>query len=314
MQRRRFLQTATVLGTAALTGCGSSTAQTANDTVSSSSDEDLWFDISLAQWSLNKALFRGEMDNLDFARVTRETYGLGGVEYVNQFFPDKAKDTAYLAQMKQRAEDNGVRSLLIMIDREGNLGATDPAERMRAVENHYKWIDAADYLGCHSIRVNAAGNGSREEVARAATEGLTQLSEYGQQAGLNVIVENHGGYSSDGGWLAGVIAATGMDNCGTLPDFGNFCIERSPDGCANEYDRYKGVREMMPYAKAVSAKTMAFDDQGHAVETDYDRMLAIVKEAGYRGWMGIEYEGHDLSPEAGIRATIELLRTAGKRV
>jgi sugar phosphate isomerase/epimerase len=314
MHRRNFLHTATIIGAATLTGCGSRSSQTAVAPVGSTADDDLWFDISLAQWSLNKALFRGKMDNLDFAKVTRETYGLGGVEYVNQFFKDKANDSAYLAKMKQRAEDNGVRSLLIMIDREGNLGATDESERMQAVENHHKWVDAAAYLGCHSIRVNAAGRGSREEVARAATDGLAKLSEYGKQAGLNVIVENHGGYSSDGGWLAGVIAATGMDNCGTLPDFGNFCIERKAGGCANMYDRYQGVREMMPYAKAVSAKTMGFDEQGNATETDYDRMLAIVKEAGYRGWIGIEYEGNGMTPEAGIRATIELLRTAGKRV
>ncbi len=216
--------------------------------------------------------------------------------------------------MKQRAEDNGVRSLLIMIDREGNLGAPDDAERSTAVENHYKWIDAAKYLGCHSIRVNAAGQGSREEVAAAAADGLARLSEYGQQAGLNVIVENHGGYSSDGKWLADVIAATGMDNCGTLPDFGNFCLERSSDGCAKEYDRYKGVREMMPYAKAVSAKTYDFADDGTELHTDYVRMLKIIKEAGYRGWMGIEYEGDSMTPEAGIRATIELLRRAGSMV
>ncbi len=314
MQRRTFLHASGVFAAAALTGCTPTGKKDTVSTTSTAPEGDLWFDISLAQWSLNKAFFSGEYDNLDFARIARETYGLGGIEYVNQFFPDKANDQAYLAQMKQRAEDNGVRSLLIMVDREGNLGATDEAERMTAVENHYKWIDAAKYLGCHSIRVNAAGQGSREEVAAAATDGLARLSEYGQQAGLNVIVENHGGYSSDGKWLADVIAATGMDNCGTLPDFGNFCLERTADGCANEYDRYKGVKEMMPYAKAVSAKTYDFADDGTELHTDYLRMLKIIKEAGYRGWMGIEYEGDSMTPEAGIRATIELLRRAGSMV
>ena len=319
MQRRHFLQTAGLFGVAALTGCSQgadkNTVSTASPAPAETATGDLWFDISLAQWSLNKAFFGGELDNLDFARVARETYGLEGIEYVNQFFADKAKDQAYLAQMKQRAEDNGVRSLLIMVDREGNLGATDESERMQAVENHYKWVDAAKYLGCHSIRVNAAGQGSREEVAAAATDGLARLSEYGQQADMNIIVENHGGYSSDGSWLAGVIAATGMDNCGTLPDFGNFCMERSNDGCANEYDRYKGVKEMMPYAKAVSAKTHDFSEDGtEEVHTDYTRMLKIVKDAGYRGWMGIEYEGNGMTPEAGIKATIELLRRAGSMV
>lgn len=313
MQRRQFINSAGLFALAAATGCTSPRSQT--ETASTDTSEgDLWFDISLAQWSLNKAFFSGDLDNLDFAKVTRETYGLGGIEYVNQMFMDKAEDQSYLAQMKQRAEDNGVRSLLIMVDREGNLGATDAGERMTAVENHYKWVDAAKFLGCHSVRVNAAGQGSREEVAKAATEGLAELSEYAQKVDLNVIVENHGGYSSDGGWLAGVIAATGMDNCGTLPDFGNFCMERSAEGCAEEYDRYKGVREMMPYAKAVSAKTHEFDADGNEQHTDYVQMLKIVKDAGYRGWMGIEYEGGGMSPEAGIRATIDLLRRAGKQV
>jgi sugar phosphate isomerase/epimerase len=311
MQRRDFLHSAGLLALAAATRC---TPPRSSRNLASTTSEDLWFDISLAQWSLNKAFFGGELDNLEFARVAREDYGLGGIEYVNSFFIDQAKNTDYLAQMKQRASDHDVKSLLIMIDREGNLGATDAAQRKQAVENHHKWVDAAQYLGCHSIRVNAAGQGSREEVARAATEGLAALSEYARQADLNVIVENHGGYSSDGGWLAGVIAAVDMDNCGTLPDFGNFCMERTPDGCANEYDRYKGVREMMPYAKAVSAKTHDFDDQGREVHTDYEQMLSIVKEAGFRGWIGIEYEGRDMSPEAGIRATIDLLRSAGSRV
>lgn len=312
MQRRDFIYTAGLLGMAAATGC--TPARNATVATAEAPRGDLWFDISLAQWSLNKAFFSGKLDNLDFPKVARETYGLRGIEYVNQFFKDKATDQTYLAKMKQRGEDNGVRTLLIMIDGEGQLGSPDKTERTAAVNNHHKWIDAAEYLGCHSIRVNAAGKGSREEVARAATEGLASLSEYGKQAGLNVIVENHGGYSSDGKWLADVIAATGMENCGTLPDFGNFCIQRSPDGCANQYDPYKGVREMMPFAKAVSAKTFNFDAAGNETDIDYVKMLGIIKEAGYRGWMGIEYEGHGMTPEAGIRATIELLRTAGAKV
>lgn len=305
MQRRKFLRTA---ATATL-GAAVTPAAFARALA-----EEKWFDISLAQWSLNKAFFGGELDNLEFARVARETYGLGGIEYVNQFFRDKAKDETYLSQMKQRAEDNGVRSVLIMIDGEGQLGATKKKKRTEAVENHHKWVDAAHYLGCHSIRVNAAGKGSREEVAKAAADGLARLGEYADEAGLNVIVENHGGYSSDGEWLAGVIAATGRDNCGTLPDFGNFCIQRKAGGCADEYDRYKGVEELMPYAKAVSAKTHDFGPNGQETHTDYSRMMGIVKDHGYRGWVGIEYEGGGLTPEEGIRKTIELLRENGGRV
>ncbi len=305
MQRRSFIYSTALLGAGVLAGCQPSRDRAQAVPVRPGKE---WFDISLAQWSLHKSFFSGTLDHLEFAGVARQTFGLGGVEYVNQFFKERAKDQAYLAQMKQRAVDHDVRSLLIMVDGEGDLGASDPGARTAAVENHYQWVDAAHYLGCHSIRVNAAGQGSPEAVAAAATDGLARLSTYAQPAGLNVIVENHGGYSSDGKWLAGVVAGTGMDNCGTLPDFGNFCLERAENGCAEEYDRYRGVEEMMPFARAVSAKTLDFDAAGNEVHTDYARMLRIVKDQGYRGWLGVEYEGDALTEEAGILATIQLLR------
>lgn len=325
MQRRKFLTKTSkatlglgLLGTVGYLGCGTTpsaeTEEATEETPAVDTETPLWFDISLAQWSLNKAFKSGELDTLDFAKIAREDFGLGGIEYVNQLFMEKGTNMDYLKQMKQRAMDQDVKSLLIMIDREGNLGDTDAKARMKAVENHYKWIDSAKFLGCHSIRVNAAGKGTAEEVAKAATEGLAKLSEYGKQAGLNVIVENHGGYSSDGKWLSEVIAATGMDNCGTLPDFGNFCIERGDGGCKNMYDRYQGIKELMPYAKAVSAKAHSFGPDGREKESDYTRILKIVKEAGYRGWIGIEYEGSELSPMEGIRKTKALLEMAGREV
>ncbi|NJC27233.1 sugar phosphate isomerase/epimerase family protein [Neolewinella antarctica] len=328
MQRRNFLQTTSRAG-AGLSLLGLGYACTSGSTKPAVADAtadvptvrdwfptDTWFDISLAQWSLNEALFAKQLDNLDFARTARETYGLGGVEYVSQFFKDRAKDTAYLAQMKQRARDQEVKSLLIMIDGEGNLGDKDKTARNIAVENHHKWVDAAAFLGCHSIRVNAAGEGSRAEVAKGASESLRKLSEYAAKASVNVLVENHGGYSSDGSWLAGVLKNADASNCGSLPDFGNFCITRdvSGEGCREEYDRYLGVRELMPYARAVSAKSYDFDDTGNETTTDYAKMMTIVKEAGYKGWVGIEYEGKQLSADAGIRRTIDILRRNGGRV
>jgi sugar phosphate isomerase/epimerase len=321
MKRRQFLyrgtQAAFGLGLVGLQACAEggdpeSTAETETPAESTSEETPLWFQISLAQWSLHKTLFDGKLDNLDFAAKAKNDFGINGVEYVNQFFKDKAEDMDYLKQMKQRAADNGVTSVLIMIDGEGNLGDADAAARQQAVENHFKWVDAAKFLGCHSIRVNAAGQGTAEEVGAAATEGLRNLSEYAAQANINVLVENHGGYSSNGEWLATVIKNTEMENCGTLPDFGNFCIERSPGGCAQSYDRYKGVRELMPYAKAVSAKTNVFNDAGMEAEMDYPQLLGIVKNAGYNGWIGIEYEGSGMTEDAGIRATKELLLKAGR--
>lgn len=271
-----------------------------------------FFKISLAQWSLHKALKAGELDNLDFAAKTKEL-GIGAVEYVNQFFKDKAEDTAYLDQMTKRASDADVKQLIIMIDGEGGLGDPDDAARLKAVENHYKWVEAAKYLDCHSIRVNAYGEGSAADVAQAAVDGLGRLSTFAKNRDINVIVENHGGYSSDGSWLAGVMKQVAMDNCGTLPDFGNFCIKRKEGSrdCEDEYDRYKGVTEMMPYAKAVSAKSHDFDADGNETHTDFVKMMQIVKDHGYTGYVGIEYEGSGLDEEAGIVATRQLLEKVG---
>ncbi len=303
-----------------LSSCNSKSGgeTTASDTTASSqtaAPKDLFFKISLAQWSLHKSLFDNKFTNLDFPAKARNDFGISAVEYVNQFFKDKAKDSAYLADLKQRADDNGVTNVLIMVDGEGNLGELDKNKRTAAVENHKKWVEAAKFLGCHSIRVNAYGEGSEEEVGKAATDGLRTLSEFAKGSDINVIVENHGGYSSKGIWLANVIKNTGMDNCGTLPDFGNFCIKHGENYSCNEwYDRYQGTAEMMPFAKGVSAKTHDFDENGNCVETDYERILKVVKDAGYTGHIGIEYEGSTLSEEEGIRKTKALLERVGAMI
>ncbi|SHI00389.1 Sugar phosphate isomerase/epimerase [Chryseolinea serpens] len=325
--RRNFLRSLGLItvsalpGAALLSACGKK--PTAADTAAAvdsaaikaaAAPKELFFKISLAEWSLHKTLFDKKLDNLDFPAKAKNDFGVSGVEFVNQFFKDKAKDQAYLTELKKRCTDNDITAVLIMIDGEGGLGDTNKKKRIEAVDNHKKWVDAAKFLGCHSIRVNAHGEGTREEVGKAATDGLRLLSEYGKGAGINVIVENHGGYSSDGGWLSTVIKDTGMANCGTLPDFGNFCLKREKDSCVEEYDRYKGTAEMMPFAKGVSAKTHEFDAAGNCVETDYTKMLQIVKDAGYTGFIGIEYEGSKLSEEEGIRATKALLEKAGAAV
>jgi sugar phosphate isomerase/epimerase len=255
------------------------------------------FLISLAQWSLHNALFGNKLDPLDFAKVAKDDYGIDAIEYVNQFYKGKAKDKEYTAQMKKRADDLGVKSVLIMCDGEGNLGDPDAKKRQQAVENHYKWVELAKYLGCHSIRVNAYSSGSEEEQMDRVAEGLRKLTEFGADHDINIIVENHGGLSSNGAWLTGVMKKVGSRRCGTLPDFGNF------DG----YDRYKGVAEMMPYAKGVSAKSYDFDADGNETTIDYPRMMKIVLDAGYHARVGIEYEGRRLSEPEGIRATKKLL-------
>jgi len=269
--------------------------------------QNSFFEISLAEWSLHKALFNKKIDNLDFPVVAKKEFGISAVEYVNAFFKDKAKDTKYLNELLMRCNDNGVKNHLIMCDGEGNLGELDQAKRLQAVDNHKKWVEAAKYLGCATIRVNAYGVGTAAEVRTAAIDGLGRLGEFASSMGINVIVENHGGYSSDGSWLSGVMKSVGEKNVGTLPDFNNFCLTREGNKCVEEYDRYKGTLEMMPYAKAVSAKSIDFDEQGNCVETDYMKMLKIVKDSGFKGYVGIEYEGDKIGEYEGIKKTKVLL-------
>ena len=325
LTRRKFLK-----NSAAITG-GVSIVGLSSAAISGySSSKDPLFKISLAEWSLNKSIFgksrqlgweefaklltddpdallQGDIKHLDFAKVARQDFGIGAVEYVNTFFFNKATNKNYLKEMKTIANGEGVKSLLIMCDREGALGDPDDAARTTAVENHYKWIDAANYLGCHSIRVNAQSEGEYDEQIKLATDGLSQLTEYGTKYDINVIVENHGGLSSNGKWLSGVIDMVNHPRCGTLPDFGNFYLGTWEDKGNDWYDRYVGVEELMPYAKAVSAKSHNFNEDGDEKDTDYSKMMRIVLDAGYRGYVGIEYEGSDLSEMDGIAATKKLL-------
>ena len=293
MKRRTFLGlSAGTAGGLCLSGCSSLEAMMGGSKVP--------FKISLAQWSWHRRL-RGQqqpkMDNLDFAAGARQ-FGIEAVEYVNQFFKNKAEDTSYLAEMKKRAKDNGVESVLIMCDGEGNLGDPDSQRRSRAVKNHYKWLEAAKYLGCHSIRVNAGSRGTYDEQLELAADGLRRLSEKAVEYKLNVIVENHGGLSSNSQWLTSVIKKVGLPNCGTLPDFGNF---------PPEADKYKSVEMLMPYARGVSAKSYDFDEQGDESTIDFYRMMMIVIDSGYKGYVDIEYEGNRLSENDGILATKKLL-------
>ena len=275
------------------------------------------FEISLAQWSLHKTYFGGAPDWAEFGRLLQEDpdamlkgdidpfdfpkvsagYGINCIELVNTFYFSKATDMDYWEKFKKNCEEAGVTVGLIMCDALGNLGDSDPEARMASVENHKPWVDVAAFLGAKTIRVNAAGEGTAEEVAANAVDGLSKLGEYGATKGINVVVENHGGYSSDGKWLSGVMTKVGMDNVGTLPDFGNF----------HEYDRYLGMEELMPFAKGVSAKSHEFDAEGNEIHSDFLRIMKIVKASGFKGYVGIEYEGPELSEDEGIKATKALL-------
>ncbi|MBK1833967.1 sugar phosphate isomerase/epimerase family protein [Roseibacillus ishigakijimensis] len=255
------------------------------------------FKISLAQWSNHRMLKAGKISNLEWPEYTRKTYDIHALEYVNQFFKDKAEDESYLAELNKRVSDLGMSNVLIMIDGEGHIGAKTEEGRNKTVDQHKRWVTAAKTLGCHSIRVNAYGDGSPEEAAKQVTDGLHKLATFAADHDINVIVENHGGNSSNGEWLSGVLSAVNLPNCGSLPDFGNF----------HGYDRYQGIRDLMPFAKGVSAKSREFDEAGNEVQTDFQKAMKIVLDAKYRGYVGVEYEGGKHSEDEGIKLTKALL-------
>ncbi|WP_318312352.1 sugar phosphate isomerase/epimerase family protein [Flagellimonas crocea] len=275
--------------------------------------------LSLAQWSIHKMILEEGTDPYTFAEKANE-WGFKGLEYVSALyykelqaadFSEEAMNS-WVEKSKAESEKYGLKNLLIMVDGQGDIAVPDEAKRKEAVENHYKWVDAAAALGCHSIRVNLNGSMDPEVWMPASVAGLTQLATYAKDKNINIIVENHGGPSSNAEMLAEVMEKVGMDNCGTLPDFGNFCIKREAGDyysskCLEEYDKYKGVKELMPYAKGVSAKSYNFNEEGYETVIDYPKMMDIVLESGYEGFVGVEYEGSELSEEEGILATKQLL-------
>jgi sugar phosphate isomerase/epimerase len=305
MSRRGFVRGALAGGAAIGLGLDFRSALAAADVTGNPDAGKIGdFKISLAEWSLHKALFAKKIDNLDFPKIARE-HGIEGVEFVNQFFKDKAHDSVYLKELKKRADDQGVTCVLIMIDGEGDrdFGSENAEARNKAVANHAKWVDAAAALGCHSIRINTGSKFSATNT-QATAEGCGKLVEYGEKNKINIICENHGGPSSDPDSLIALMKAVGKDRFGTLPDFGNF-----PKTKQGKYsiDIYDAIARMMPYAKGVSAKSYAFDGEGRETTLDYSRILKIVTDAGYHGFVGIEYEGSGLSEPEGIKATKKLL-------
>ncbi|GAA4278339.1 sugar phosphate isomerase/epimerase family protein [Aquimarina mytili] len=305
--------------------CKNNTSQNSEAQKEESSVETLieetkpFFKLSLAQWSLHKTIQSGEMSPMDFAQKAKEL-GFEGIEYVSQLYtdelikdpdPQKAMQTL-LEALKANSTKHNIQNLIIMVDGEGDLAVTSEKERNDAVENHKKWVDAAQFLGCHSIRVNLFGTNDPEQWVDVATDGLGKLSDYAATKNINVIVENHGYLSSNASLLVEVMQKVNKPNCGTLPDFGNFCLKREGGArwgakCVKEYPKYQGVKEMMPYAKAVSAKSYDFDSEGNETTIDYKKMLEIIKNSGYKGFVGVEYEGERLNEIEGIKATRDLL-------
>lgn len=278
------------------------------------SSQEKALNISLAQWSLHRSFRDGSLDPVNFASIAMETYGIDAVEYVNGLYPDKASDEAFWNSMKKRSSDAGVKNLVLMVDDEGDLGAASEKERLKSVENHYKWVHVAKLLGCPTMRVNAFGDADREIYRMSIMDGMARLADYASKSGINIVIENHGLFSSDAALIAGIIKEVNKANFGTFPDFGNWCLSAkwgtTQGDCDKVYDRYQGVSELLPYAKAVSAKSYNFNEEGEDTKIDYYKMMKIVKESDYNGYIGIEYEGMEKSEHEGILITKELMKKA----
>lgn len=278
-----------------------------------------FFKLSLAQWSLHRTFNDDGVDPFKFAELSKEM-GFEGLEYVNHLYAKQIEALGFdtvIDSLNTLSKKYGMKNVLIMIDGEGDLADPSEAVRDKAVANHKKWIDAAAKLGCHSIRVNTFGTNDPEIWKTAVVDGLKKLSTYAATKNINVLCENHGWLSSDVDKLMAAIKNVNMPNCGTLPDFGNWCVKRK-DGakwgeCIEEYqDKYKGIELMMAAAKAVSAKAYDFDENGNETTLDFPRILKIVKDAGYTGYIGVEYEGNRLSEKEGIIAIRDLLLKSAK--
>lgn len=268
--------------------------------------------ISLAQWSLHRALERGDLKAVNFPMVAKKEFGISAVEYVNGFYTAELRNTSFWDTLKRDTNAEGIQNLLIMVDEEGELGAAEKPERTRAVDRHRRWIEAAQRLGCDAIRVNAFGKGDRKTLREALIDGLGTLAEAGSEADIHILVENHGLHTSDAGFMTGIIKAVNNPYLGTLPDFGNWCLNKewggTKDGsCTDSYGPVKGLQQMLPYAKGVSAKSYDFDPDGNETTLPYRALLKEVKDSGFTGYIGIEYEGDRLSEAEGIRATKALI-------
>lgn len=315
MERRKFNKSLGLLSLAAIAGCSAKSIipvdTSEGSTLTGKPEMNTRYKLSLAQWSCHRMLEDGTLDNLGFAKYSSDL-GFKGIEYVSRFLEAGLTDASYWTKMNEAADKAKVQQLLIMTDLTGSLGAASKEDRQFAIDEHIPWVKAAKALGCHSVRVNLWGEGSKREQRERCTESLITLAQIGADHGQNIIVENHGGYSSDAKWLIQIMKDVDMTNCGTLPDYGNFCVareggERWEAPCIEEYDRYLGVKELMPYAKAVSAKSHAFDRKGNELSTNYTKMMEIVHASGYEGYIGVEWEGDGISETAGIKATKALL-------
>ena len=287
LTRRRFLQTTAL----AVASCYLPSQQ-------AEAQQKREFQVSLSASSLARSINERKIDHLDLANIARTKYSIAAVEYASKFFSDKARDEKYLNDMNKRAADEGVRQLLIVVNSEGCIGHPEEPKRQQTVKNHHKWIDAAKALGCHSIEINPCGIGGNADQLKQAAEGIAALCEYAERQKINILLGSYGGVSANPKWLVELVRTVNRVSCGTLPSFDGF----------GSHDRYDGVAKLLPFAKGIGATARNFDGNGNEPNTDYFRMMKVVLDGGYRGYVGINYQGNEMEEAAGIRATKTLLK------
>lgn len=281
------------------------------DYVGDSSADD-WWEVFERQLRTSPAgILRGPRDPMDFPRLARDAYGLEAIELEASLHYAHVRNDAYFARLRQQCDASGVRCVVISNMWEGNLASLQGQPEQTA-RNYHRWVDIAAIMGCRLLTVNVnARRGNRDLLAARAAEGLVALTSYSGPRGITVLVENHGWYSAYPPWLVGIMETVNSPFCKLSVDLGNFCTRWDSGQCVEQqYDPYEGVALMMPHARHVSAKMLGFDERGNDVRTDYVRMLRIIRDAGYQGYIGIEYAGDQLSPDHGIRASLALLRRA----
>ena len=292
-------------------------------------------DIGLQMYSFAPLIMQGKFDLLGFPDLVKNTYGINGAEYWSIPFMGRENDKDFLNDIKRRSDDNGVDNLIILVDdidiktmQSGpSLASSNKNDRDTAIDYHKKWIDVAKEIGCHSIRVNLKSDESdNKKILDNSSESISRLIEFSKQDNISIVIENHGGITADADWLVSLIKNVDNKYVGTLPDFGdyNFCVDRGALNfddigkvCKNQYDKYLGVKKLMPYAKGVSAKSHEFGKDGEELSTNYSRMIKIISESNYKGYITIEYEGAMmgmfggegtyLNPHEGILATKKLI-------
>ncbi len=264
------------------------------------SGESPWLKLAVQQYSFNRQLKSGELAMIDYPGTVVEGTGIKALEYFNGHMEEKAGDTGFFEAVRERCDDLGAANTMMLCRGKDALDSSDPSVRSAAIEGYRPWLEATKILGGQYIRVDVRSDGDPDEQKKHAADGLTALCEVaGNEFDMGIVVENHGGHSGNGKWVADLMKTVGLENCGTLPDFQNF----------KEYDPYLGIEEMMPWAKIVCAKSKEFDEAGNEVNVDYRRMLKIVKDSGFTGYIGIEFEGHGVDPIAGINLTKNLIET-----